>query len=117
MTMTTLETLTQRKHKIQGEIFCYKQDLLDIHAKIEKSKRDLKKVNEKIEALTAPAKVSDHAVLRYMERVLNIDVENIRQLILAESKNSVEYVQNGRVQKEDCTLIVADRTIVTILPA
>jgi hypothetical protein len=52
-----------------------------------------------------------------MERVLGIDVENIRALILAESKDAVTFVQDGRVQKEDCTLIVADKKIVTILPA
>jgi hypothetical protein len=115
--MSTLQTLNQRKQKIEGELACYKQDLHDTHAKIDKSHAELRKVNDKIKMLKAPAGVTDHAVLRYMERVLGIDVENIRALILAESKDAVTFVQDGRVQKEDCTLIVADKKIVTILPA
>lgn len=58
-------------------------------------------------------RVSDHAVIRYMERVLNLDVEGVRQRIA----DTCRGAETGRaVKAEGHVFIIRDGTVITVSP-
>lgn len=58
--------------------------------------------------------VSDHAVLRYVQRVLGIDTEAIRSEIRVAVKNGVELGASG-VRQGNTTYKLTGQTVVTVL--
>lgn len=58
--------------------------------------------------------VSDHAVLRYVQRVLGIDTEAIRAEIRLAVENGVELGASG-VRKGNTTYKLTGQTVVTVL--
>lgn len=57
--------------------------------------------------------VSDHALIRYIERVHGIPMEAIRQQILLKAENAIR-LGAGAVRLEDCTLVIKGSTVVTV---
>ncbi len=60
--------------------------------------------------------VTDHAVLRYMERVLEIDVDAVRKLIFRETHTALRTGAVG-LRRDDIRYVFADGKVVTILPS
>lgn len=63
-------------------------------------------------------KVSDHAVLRYMDRVLGVDVEGIRKNMIKEGFEQQVESMDGKCKISTLThdLTVIDYTVVTVTP-
>ncbi len=59
--------------------------------------------------------VSDHAVVRYIERVMGGDIEAVRKRISGSYSNKIKKMDDGRIERNDCTLVVTDNQVVTIL--
>lgn len=62
--------------------------------------------------------VSDHALIRYMERVLGVDFENIKRDIVSEDVMKILNIvgASGKIpHKDGYILVIKDGTIVTIL--
>lgn len=59
--------------------------------------------------------VSDHAVVRYLERKLNLDIEQIKKDLVGGRENIIESIQSGRIKtQEGYTLIIKNGSVVTI---
>lgn len=59
--------------------------------------------------------VSDHAIVRYLERAMGVDTEPTRQMIIGKIGGSVKTLGDGKYPIEDgVTAIVANNTVVTI---
>lgn len=67
--------------------------------------------------LPSDVRVSDHALLRYIERVNGIDFDDARRSIL--TPTVVEAIRAGakRVRVDGMVYIIKDKTIVTIITA
>jgi hypothetical protein len=67
---------------------------------------------------TVPA-VTDHAVVRYLERVLGYDVDGIREAILCESvRKAIKAFGTAKIPHPDgFRVVVEDRQVVTIYAA
>lgn len=63
-------------------------------------------------------KVSDHAVLRYMERILGVDVEGIRANMINEDFETLVKALDGECKIKTLThdLTVTNYTVVTVTP-
>ena len=61
--------------------------------------------------------VSDHAVIRYMERVLEIDVEQVRDEIRAKVKLSLVHPAATGILVDGFRYVLADGAVVTIIDA
>ena len=60
--------------------------------------------------------VSDHAVLRYLQRVLSIDVDRIRGQILSDGRAElIRRIQSGKVRTTEFTLVVRDQVVVSVI--
>lgn len=59
--------------------------------------------------------VSEHAVLRWLERVEGLDVEAVRARILSgQTAAYVRFARTGRIEKDGHMLVVKDNVIVTV---
>lgn len=80
---------------------------------------ELKSVNIQLTELSkkkfAPL-VSEHALVRYLERLKSIDVEAIRKIILPEKTiEQILTLGDGRYPVEDFIVVVVNNTVVTVL--
>lgn len=59
--------------------------------------------------------VSEHAMLRYLERIKGVDLEAIREEILGDgTAASISFAKTGRIKKSGMCLVVKDNVVVTI---
>lgn len=78
--------------------------------------RESRKLSTEIAGNNAnDVRVSDHAVLRYIERVLKFDVDAIRKQILTPER--IGYIKAGacKINVDGTVFVVKDKTIVTTL--
>lgn len=74
---------------------------------------DLKQQIEKLEG-KSPI-ITEHALLRYFERVLEYDLEAItRGLLTEQAVAMIAAIPNGKVPSVGCRLVVKDGVVVTI---
>lgn len=60
--------------------------------------------------------VSDHAVLRYMERVMQLDVESVRNSMLSERNiKMIEFAKDCRIKQGGVELVVKDGVVLTVV--
>lgn len=81
---------------------------------VDKQIAELKKLNES----DISVKITDHAIVRYLERVYGIDVDAFRKEILSDNVERVISFSNGdefRIEKDRYTLVVKNKTIVTVI--
>ena len=61
--------------------------------------------------------VSDHALLRYIERVYECNVDELREQMLSGNvKHLIQSMGTGKYPIEGGRLVVRDNTVVTVLP-
>lgn len=59
--------------------------------------------------------VTEHALLRYFERVLGYNLEEIRGLILNDTTRAyIEQFGNGKIPGQGYRIVVKDRAVVTV---
>lgn len=87
---------------------------------IDDFQKEIVSIEGKIASLQKKTKqliISEHAILRYLERVKGIDLEQIRsEMILPKMKVAMEQFKDGTFSgPNNCKLVVKDNTVVTIL--
>jgi len=109
------KALSTRKSKLEAkkssmiiELNRQKKSISDIDASIDE-------INERIKCVNIEPSVSEHAVLRYLERIKQIDINKVEPIILDEkTKQTIETIGSGRIPREDCTLIIKDKRVITL---
>lgn len=86
-----------------------------LSAKIER-KHELEKKLKDIDE--AAIEVTDHAIIRYLERVLNFNVDNIRNSILNDKMlHQIERIESGKFPHEEgYKVLVKNKKVITIIP-
>ena len=80
---------------------------------IQSLEAQIKKLKDK----TKEPIVSEHAMLRYIERVIGVNLDDIRTKILTpEVKTMIDTLGNGKFPIEGGRIVVKDRTVVTVEP-
>lgn len=62
----------------------------------------------------APVAVTDHAVVRFLERVMGMDLSPVRELIRHEAEIGVRYSASG-VRLQGIRYILQDGSVVTVV--
>lgn len=59
--------------------------------------------------------VSEHAILRWLERVDGVNMDNVRAAILGDgTAESIKFAKTGKVVKNKHTIIFKNKTVVTV---
>lgn len=59
--------------------------------------------------------ISDHALLRYIERVCGVDVTELRRIITTEELRLAIKMKATALKTQDCTFVIRNGQVVTVL--
>lgn len=118
-----LKNLQSQKTEAQAELKMVESERRGLDDKIGKVKARLKSLDRQITELkdsSATPVVSEHAMLRYFERVLGYDLEEIKKQILSEKTiEQIRVLRSGRFPATHngfhFKLRVKDRVVITVL--
>lgn len=113
-----LKGLQVQLTKEQANCNSLQKELSLVQRKHAQSQTAVKTLEAQIVALQtkAPAPiVSEHALLRYLERVHGIDFELVRDEILGGgTAGAITFAKSGTIKKGNLALVVKDNVVVTI---
>lgn len=76
--------------------------------------RNLRSKIEQLQKSTSEPVVTEHAMLRYLERVHGLNLENIRQAILDEATaKHIKFARSGKIKRADGTVVFQNNVVVT----
>lgn len=116
-----LKELQTRRDKASEALKSLKQEHSSLSSEISKKEKLLNSINQEIAELsTNQIIISEHAILRYLERVLGVDIELVKKEILtSDLEKKIEVLGNGTYPIQDGLFKakVRNGTIITILEA
>ncbi len=113
----TLKQLQTRKAKLESTIADSKLTLEDAKSELNKYTSQLASVNNQINQLKdKDIIISEHAILRYMERVMGVDMEAIKERVLTNTvKTMIGNMGNGKYPIDGGgKAVVRNNTIITV---
>jgi hypothetical protein len=116
-----IEELRRKAASAISHIVVMEQDSAGLSARIIKAKSDLNRINQHIATLSArgenkEVRVSDHALLRYIERAMGVDLDEFRAAILTEqNRKAIEFAGDCTIKSNGVEFIVKNRTVVTVI--
>jgi len=113
----TLKQLQTRKAKLESTIADSKLTLEDAKSELNKYTSQLASVNNQINQLKdKDIIISEHAILRYMERVMGVDMEAIKERVLTNTvKTMIGNMGNGKYPiNGGGKAVVRNNTIITV---
>lgn len=113
----TIKSLNTRFSKLESEILLLRSEVTEANKKLHKKNNQLKEISEKIERYNLNPEVSEHAVLRYLERKFNLDMNDIKKQIMNDKLEKViKTIGDGKYPIGDgMTAIVTNKTVVTVI--
>lgn len=107
---TEKKKLIQRKSGVSAQIRSLESEMQSINHRIQEIEAAVASLGKNGEIV-----VSEHAILRYLERVEGLDLSRVRSVLLTDKvKGSVKALGNCKVGLDDCTVVVRNNTIVTV---
>lgn len=119
---TTVKGLQSQLNKSKGEYDALKVECANKQRQLANKKNEIEILEIEILKLNKKGniiKVSEHAVLRYLERVSGLSIENVEKLILNESVTKLILklgCSNGTYPAEGFKVVLKDNVVVTIIP-
>ena len=112
----TLKGLKTQLSKATAELKVISDERSRLQSEYDRKRSLIDRLNREIAALTsADIIVSEHAVLRYIERVLGINTEELKTNILPEkTKEQIKVLGSGKYPVEGHRLVVKDNVVVTV---
>lgn len=110
-----LKHLQVRKCKIEEELQYIQVERERYSTRIHELKNELNIIVTKINSLNKKEPtISEHELLRYVERVMGIDLEDVKKHMLTpQNLKLIEFADNCTIKCNGVDFIVKDRCIVT----
>jgi predicted RND superfamily exporter protein len=113
--MKTLKQLLVSKDKIQKEISNIDITINEFNKKKVIKQKELNEIQQNINKMMPEIVITEHALLRYFQRVLGYDLEEIKNKILPDkAKEDISKLNTCEYPVEGFKLIVKNNVIVTI---
>jgi uncharacterized protein (DUF2344 family) len=113
----TLKQLQSRHTKVEAEIKTLTQEARDINNRLNNRKQILLNIENQMNTINIEPTVSEHAVLRYLERYEGICVEDIKNHILSDTlKALITKLGSGKYPLGDGhSVVVKNKCIVSVI--
>ncbi len=114
--LKSLESRASKQKAISSEIDKEMQVLNQRKSRESKLLTAILNEIKRLKGLDRKLIVSEHAMLRYIERVMGVNLEEIKQEILNdEVSNNIKKLGNGTYPVEEYKIVVKDGVVVTVL--
>jgi chromosome segregation ATPase len=112
-----LKSLEVRRTTLNSEISVLETERKRCDSEINRKKQELDAITKQINSFAVKEPVvSEHAMLRYIERVMNIDLDDIKNRILTEqNRNVIEFAGSCRIKSEGVELVVKNKCVVSVV--
>lgn len=112
-----LKQLQTERAKAVDRLSAMNAERVDISGRIVEASAEISRIDAEIEALKqSDIVITEHALLRYLERVKGIDLAAVREEILTPTvREQIALLPSGTFPVNDFKLRVKQRTVVTIL--
>jgi len=112
-----LKSLQVRKNKLIPEIISKTNERDLLTKEIVSKKNELAAIEKRIENATLhDPVVTEHALLRYIERVMGIDLAEVTKRILSEqNKKAIKFAGNCKIKSEGIELIVKNKQVISVV--
>jgi len=113
----SIKQLNSRKLELEEELQQLKQRINVLQLESNKKYQELDKIKSKIKDNQAKPILSEHAILRYLERTGKLNIEEITSKIMTEKViNLIDFCINGTIPICDgMKAVIKNKTIVTVL--
>lgn len=113
--MKTLKQLLVSKDRIQKEISNIDIEINAFNKKKVIKQKELNEIQQNINKMNPTIVITDHALLRYFQRVLGYNLEEIKLKILSDkAKEDILKLNTCNYPMDGFNLIVKDNVVVTI---
>jgi len=115
---SNIKALKNRFRKLESECAILKIELNNVHRSYDLKRRQLKELKVKIDNYQEQdISVSDHAIVRYLERIKGLDIEEYKQEILSKEVLSlIEKLGNsGSYPNQDFQIVLKNGVVITVL--
>lgn len=117
---TKIKSLSTQIEKFKLELSVKENQLRLMQEEYKGKQEHLKRLTDELESLKQSSSeliISEHAILRYLERVYKLDLEKLSQEIVPQTlKTTIKELGNGEYHTSDgYSLKVQDNVVVTIL--
>ena len=111
----SIKTLLRREKELISEIEEIKGKKKEIEKNLEFKRKKLESVKAKIANAQESVIISEHAVIRYIERVLGIDIKEIEKKIVdEETEKIIKEMKPSRIYRGDFSILIKDNIVTTV---
>lgn len=116
-TSQALKQLESRRVKLEEELKAVTAEADRVRKQQTSLRNDLNTIIRKINNLMdSNVVLTEHALLRYLERVQGMNLDEIKSIILDEpTKEQIRILGSGKFPKDGYTLVVKNNTIISIV--
>ena len=116
MSHQKLKSLQVRETQIKDEVDGLFKDRKTLDKKISDAMKRLSAVKKNIKELTkTKPQLSEHAILRYLERKKGIDINEIKSKIMDDKVvKQIKTIGSGKIRVDDFILVVRNNVVVTV---
>ncbi len=114
-----LKHLNRRIEESRASLKALREEKKEIEEKISREQNTITRLQAEIERLkrgSAKVVISEHAILRYIERVMKVNLEEIKKKILPEEvEEKIRVVGNGKFPADTHRVKIQNGVVITIL--
>jgi len=112
-----LKSLQVRREKLLAESKQFAQEIERIRKQKSGVDAEISMLEQRIESMTEREPVvTEHAMLRYVERVMGIDLNGIKNSILTEqNRKMIAFAGSCRIKSGNVEFVVKDRRVISVV--
>ena len=111
----SIKILLRKEKELVSEIEDIKGKKKEIDKNLEIKRKKLEGVKAKIANAQESVIISEHAVIRYIERVLGIDIKEIEKKIVdEETEKIIMELRPSKICRGEFSILIKDNTVTTI---
>jgi DNA gyrase/topoisomerase IV subunit A len=116
MSTQPLKHLQVRQTQLSAEVDQLTKTMRELQRQLAEKNQSLNIVRKEIREITEMKPiVSEHALLRYCERILNIDLKEIEKKLLSDKNiEIIEQIRSGKIPVENFMMVVKNKIVTTI---
>jgi predicted nucleic acid-binding Zn-ribbon protein len=112
--MNLAEKLKNEIADLDVKIANLRDNMRPIQREVSKLESERMELEQRLLAAERQPRVSDHAVIRYLERIHGFDFEKQRDELLTDTVRTAIGMGANKVKRDGYTLVIKDNTVVTV---